>query len=294
MYNTHIFHHMSDTNTKNNSYDTRFSKTSKFQHAPEAPRILCINVANRHFSMAETRMAQNSYLFWRLCHTLLSHNIEIGGPGVSPLEFKLAGFSKTRSCRLVLFSMRLANDEPTMSTTPHWNTQWSPASQPHGISRRSGNGIIPKWAPHWQREDTTEMADDTRGIRGMANLRTLEFGIIWKKRTHKTYHLANQHIYGKSPFFTGKTHHKWPCSIAMINYQRVVQTCCCFSSRVLMQIQKKFQQPEKRSSQDLNTFDELLVIYTKIHDSYAGVYSFRKHDSCGYNNHTPSPSHHHR
>jgi len=29
------------------------------------------------------------------------------------------------------------------------------------------------------------------------------------------------HNYGKSPFFYGKTHYKWPCSIAMLVYQRV-------------------------------------------------------------------------
>ena len=27
--------------------------------------------------------------------------------------------------------------------------------------------------------------------------------------------------YGKSTIFNGKTHYKWPCSIAMLNYQRV-------------------------------------------------------------------------
>jgi hypothetical protein len=29
------------------------------------------------------------------------------------------------------------------------------------------------------------------------------------------------HKYGKSQFFHGKTGYKWPCSIAMLNYQRV-------------------------------------------------------------------------
>ena len=38
------------------------------------------------------------------------------------------------------------------------------------------------------------------------------------------YPLVNQHSYGKSPFFIGKSwyiNHKWPFSIAMFNYQRV-------------------------------------------------------------------------
>ena len=29
------------------------------------------------------------------------------------------------------------------------------------------------------------------------------------------------HNYGTSPFFMGKTHYKWPFSIAMLVYQRV-------------------------------------------------------------------------
>ena len=32
------------------------------------------------------------------------------------------------------------------------------------------------------------------------------------------------HSYGKSPFFYGKTHYKWPFSIAMLNYQRVASS----------------------------------------------------------------------
>ena len=35
------------------------------------------------------------------------------------------------------------------------------------------------------------------------------------------YPLVNQHNYGKSPFFYGKTHYKWQFSIAMLVYQRV-------------------------------------------------------------------------
>ena len=34
---------------------------------------------------------------------------------------------------------------------------------------------------------------------------------------------SGKHSYGKSPFFNGKTHYKWPFSIAMLVYQRVVQ-----------------------------------------------------------------------
>ena len=30
------------------------------------------------------------------------------------------------------------------------------------------------------------------------------------------------HSYRRSPFFTGKTHYKWPCSKAMLYYQRVI------------------------------------------------------------------------
>ena len=37
-----------------------------------------------------------------------------------------------------------------------------------------------------------------------------------------TYPLVNVYITdGKITMFNGKTHYKWPCSIAMLNYQRV-------------------------------------------------------------------------
>ena len=42
--------------------------------------------------------------------------------------------------------------------------------------------------------------------------------------------------YGKSPFFYGETHYKWPFSMAMLNYQRVYTPDLRFSCGMLMML----------------------------------------------------------
>ena len=66
------------------SRDTGFFKkkqpsTKKFQHPPEAPRP----PVSMLLTIASQWPEQESVFFWRLRQALLSHNIEIGGPGVS-------------------------------------------------------------------------------------------------------------------------------------------------------------------------------------------------------------------
>ena len=53
--------------------------TKKFQHPPEAPRP----PVSMLLTIASQWPEQESVFFWRLRQALLSHNIEIGGPGVS-------------------------------------------------------------------------------------------------------------------------------------------------------------------------------------------------------------------
>ena len=50
------------------------------------------------------------------------------------------------------------------------------------------------------------------------SISTWEILIFWKG-TRPGKHTKH---YGKSPLFNGKTHYKWPCSIAMLVYQRVL------------------------------------------------------------------------
>ena len=53
--------------------------TKTFRYPPEAPGPR-LNVANHRFSMTWARMV---VFFFKLCQALLSHNIEVGGPGLS-------------------------------------------------------------------------------------------------------------------------------------------------------------------------------------------------------------------
>ena len=107
--------------------------TKKCQHAPEAPGppVSMLLIITSQWPEQEWL-----FFFWRLHQALLSHNIEIGGPGVSnsSLEFKLVGCSFLKNpvcCKylwimyIMFYVLRTRVVLPSTANLTETTTEWT-------------------------------------------------------------------------------------------------------------------------------------------------------------------------